>query len=57
MTKTSGDRGIFYAAVLVYLCLRRRQGVLETNEGGLKTGVIDFWHRVRVISDSYRHGE
>lgn len=55
MTKTSWNRGIFYAAVLVYPCLRRGQGVLETGEGGLESNMIDFGDGFRVICLKHGH--
>lgn len=55
MTKTSWNRGIFYAAVLVYPCLRRGQRVLETGEGGLESNMIDFGDGFRVICLKHGH--
>lgn len=55
MTKTSRNRGVFYAAILVYPCLRRGQRVLETGKGRLESSMADFGDGLRVISLKHGH--
>jgi hypothetical protein len=55
VTKASRNRGVFYAAILVYPRLRRGQRVLETSKGGLESSMTDFGDGLRVICLKHGH--